>query len=362
MFKQNTLARGGGSRGRSIQQLAHASDAAQGTDAAASSAMTFLTAALELIDPDVVRPLEETTHQRDLDVEFGGGYPQELSIFASNYGSTGSQQYGLQGTNNTEIPMTSVDVQKNIYPVIPWAGGFSISMLDLKRIALAVKNGQPPPISLQELHEEAIQGTFAKMLDGLAYNGFQGNYGLANNPNAPAFVVPNGGAGTTWLNKSPYQILNDINSAIDICIINSGFAMRKGCPTTLLVPLQPQFALLSQPMTIGGIGYDALYEYIYKHCVATRLGVPFKIEPLPNPWISGTANGGSFAPGLGGYDRGIMYKKDKDSLYLKVPTRATLEITLPSTRQGGAYESIYFGAVAPVVFKRTTTMTYMDGI
>lgn len=324
--------------------------------------MTFLTAALELIDPDVVRPLEETTHQRDLDVILGGGYPQELSIFASNYGSVGNQSYGLQGTNNTEIPMTSVDMQKQVYPVIPWAGGFSISMLDLKRIAFAVKNGQPPPISLQELHEEAIQSTFNKMLDGMAYNGFQGNYGLANNPNAPAFVVQNGGSGTAWVNKTPLQILNDINFAMNICIINSGFAARKGCPNTLLLPLQPQFALLSQPMTIGGVGYDSLDEYIMKHCIATRLGVPFKIEYLPNPWVSSTSNGGSFAPGLGGLDRGILYKKDKDSLYLKVPTRATLELTLPSTARGGAYESIYFGAVAPVVFKRTTTMVFMDAI
>ena len=360
-FRKNTsLARGRGNR--SLAELAVAFDSAQGTDAAASSAMTFLTAALELIDPDVVKPLEETTHQRDIDVTFGGGYPQELSIFASNYGSVGSQGYGLQGTNNTEIPMVSVDVQKNIYPVIPWTGGFSISMLDMKRMAFAIKNGQPPPISLQELYEEAIAGTFAKMLDGLTYNGVQGNYGLANNPNAEAFYVPTGGSGTQWVNKTGLQIFNDINTAINICIINSGFAARKGCPNTLLVPLTPQYAILGQPITIGGIGYESLYEYIYKHCIATRLGVPFKIEQLPNPWISSTANGGSFAPGLGGSDRGIMYKNDKESLYLKVPTAATLEVTLPSTRQGASYESVYMGAVAPPVFRRTTTMVYMDGI
>ena len=343
-----------------LPTLAHAFDSAQGTDAASSSAMTFLTAALELIDPEIVRPLEETTHQRDLNVDFGGGYPQELSVFASNYGSTGNQQYGLQGTNNTEIPMTSVDLQKNVYPVIPWAGGFRISLLDLKRIAYAVKNGQPPPISLQELHENAIEGTFAHMLDGLAYNGFQGNYGLANNPNIPAFVVQNG----TWQNKSALQILNDIDYATAICIINSGYTMKKGCPNTMLVPLQPQFSLLSQPMAIGGIGYDALYEYIYKHCLATRLLGPgqFKIEYLPNTWISGTANGGNFGPGIGGLDRGILYKKDRSSQYMKVPTRATLEMTLPTTGSGGAYESIYMGAVAPVIFKRTITSVYLDGV
>ena len=365
MFRNKHNTSRGGNGGRSIKDLAIAFDSAQGTDAASSSAMTFLTAALELIDPDVVKPLQETTHQRDIEVEFGGGYPQELSIFASNFGTVGNQQYGLQATKNTEIPMTSVDIEKNIYPVIPWAGGFSISLLDLKRIAYAVKNGQPPPISLQELHEEAIQSTFVKMLDGITYNGVQGNYGLANNPNVEAFYVPSGGSGanpSAWANKTPLQILNDVNTAQNICITNSGYAANKGCPNTLLVPLQPQFALLSQPMTIGGIGYDSLHDYIIKNCIATRLGVPFKIDYLPNPWISALANGGSFAPGLGGSDRGIMYRKDRDSQYLKVPTRATLEMTLPSTRQGAAYESIYMGAVAPPVFRRTTTICYLDGI
>jgi hypothetical protein len=371
MFRHNKFAPGSGGKKRAqtpeekfayARDCAIAFDAALGTDAASSSAMAFLTSALELIDPDVVEPLQETTHQRDIDVEFGGGYPQELSIFASNYGSTGGQQYGLQGTNNTDIPMTSVDIQKNVYPVIPWAGGFSISLLDMKRIAYALKNGQQPPISLQEFHEKAINGTFVKMLDGLTYEGFQGNYGLANNPNVPAFVVPSGGAGTAWSTKTPVQWLNDVNTAQNICIINSGFAAQKGCPNTLLLPLNPQFALLSAPMTIGGIGYDSASDYIIKHCIATRLGVPFKIDFLPNPWISSTANGGSFAPGLGGLDRGIMYRKDKDSLYLKVPTRAELALTLPSTRQGAAYESIYMGAVAPVIWRRTTSIAYMDGI
>lgn len=360
MYKSKINAKGSGRR--SVLELAHAFDAAQGTDAAPSSGMAFLSSQLELIDPEVVKPLEETTHQRDIDVELGGGYPEQLSIFASNYGSVGGQSYGLQGTNNTEIPMVSVDVEKGIYPVFPWTAGFSISLIDMKRIAFAVKSGQPPPISLQALYEEGVAGTFNHMLDGLTYNGFQGNYGMANNPNSPAFVVPNGGSGTAWATKTPQQWLNDVNSAQNICIINSGFAARKGCPNTLLLPLQPQFALLSTPMTIGGVGYDSASDYILKNCIATRLGVPFKIEYLPNPWISSTANGGSFAPGIGGMDRGIMYKKDKDSLYLKIPTPATLEMTLPSTRIGGGYESIYMGAVAPPVFKRTTTMVYMDGI
>jgi hypothetical protein len=360
MLRKHSLLRNG--MGRNPVQLAQAFDAAQGTDAAASSGMAFLASQLELIDPDVVKPLEETTHQRDIDVQFGGGYPEQLSVFASNYGSVGTQGYGLQATNNTEIPMVSVDVEKGIYPVFPWTAGFSISLIDMKRMAFAVKSGMPPPISLQELYEQGVAGTFAHMLDGLLYNGFQGQYGLANNPNSPAFVVQNGGSGTAWTTKSPLQILNDINFAQNICIINSGFAAQKGCPNTLLVPLQPQFALFSQPMVIGGVGYDSLHDYIIRNCIATRLGVKFKIEYLPNPWISTQANGGSFAPAPAGLDRGIMYKKDTDSLYLKVPTPATLEMTLPSTRIGGGYESIYMAAVAPPVFKRTTTMTYMDGI
>ena len=37
-------------------------------------------------------------------------------------------------------------------------------------------------------------------------------------------------------------------------------------------------------------------------------------------------------------------------------------MTVPTTRAGVAYETAYMGCIGEVVFKRTTTMVYADGV
>ena len=81
-------------------------------DAAGASGLAFLQSQLELIDTDLVEPLQAVTHPRDITVETGGGFPQFISAWASNYATSGTQFYGLQGTNNTELPEAQADIQK----------------------------------------------------------------------------------------------------------------------------------------------------------------------------------------------------------------------------------------------------------
>ena len=62
-------------------------------------------------------------------------------------------------------------------------------------------------------------------------------------------------------------------------------------------------------------------EYVEKNCVAAHHGVPFKINFLPNPWISGQGTGNTNPVGTqgNGLDRAVYYKNDKKALYLKIP-------------------------------------------
>ena len=62
----------------------------QAFDAAGASGFAFLQGQLELIDTDLVEPLQAVTHPRDITVETGGGFPQFLSAWASNYATTGT--------------------------------------------------------------------------------------------------------------------------------------------------------------------------------------------------------------------------------------------------------------------------------
>jgi hypothetical protein len=328
---------------------------ARAFDAAGASGFAFLQSQLELIDTDLVRPLQAVTHKRDIAVEVGGGFPEFISAFASNYGTTGTQFFGLQGTNNTEIPEAQADIQKGIWRTYIWAMGMTITWVDLRRMETATRTGQAPPFSLQELYEEAVETNWGKALDYVTYLGFLGDPALINNPNVPEFTAAVGAAGsTTWAKKTPQEILTDVNTSLNQTVQNSGYDAQEGMADRLLVPYT-QFAYLTQPMAIGGSPVAvSIISYIEKECVAAHHGIDFKINFLPNPWITGK--------GTGATDRGCYYKNSKKSLYLKIPQPMMQAMTVPTTRAGGAYETMWAGCITQIIFKRTTTQVYQDGI
>lgn len=328
---------------------------ARAFDATGASGLAFLQSQLEVIDTDLVRPLQAVTHKRDIAVEVGGGFPEFISAFASNYGTTGTQYFGLQGTNNTEIPEAQADIQKGIWRTYIWAMGMTITWVDLRRMETAMRTGIAPPFSLQELYEESVETNWGKALDYVVYKGFLGDAGLINNSNVPEFVAATGASGSTnWAKKTPQEILNDVNAALNQTVQNSGYDAQEGMADRLLIPYT-QFAYLTQPMAIGGAPVAvSTISYIEKECVAAHHGIPFKIYFLPNPWISGT--------GASGTDRAVYYKNSKKSLYLKVPQPMMQALTVPTTRAGGAYETMFAGCISQVIFKRTQTQVYQDGI
>ena len=338
---------------------------AQAFDVAGASGFAFVQAQLELIDTDLVRPLQAVTHKRDIAVEVGGGFPEFISAFASNYATTGTQYFGLQGTNNTDIPEAQADIQKGIWRTYIWAMGLTLTYVDLRRMETALRTGQAPPFSLQELYEEAVETNWAKALDFVTYAGFLGDAGLINNPNVYEYTVAAGASGsTTWAKKTPQEILADVNTALNQTVQNSGYSAEEGMADHCLVPYT-QFAYLTQPMAIGGAPVAmSVIEYIEKNCVAAHHGVKFKLDFLPNPWISGQGAGNTSAVGVqgNGLDRAVFYRNHKKSLYLKVPQPCTVAMTVPTTRAGGAYETMYTGCVSQVIFKRTQTAVYADGV
>lgn len=338
---------------------------AQAFDTAGASGLAFLQSQLEIIDTDLVRPLQAVTHKRDIHVEVGGGFPEFISAFASNYATTGSQYFGLQGTNNTEIPEAQADIQKGIWKTYIWAMGMTITWVDLRRMETALHTGQAPPFSLQELYEESVEANWGKALDFVVYAGFLGDPGLINNPNVYEYTVPAGASGkTTWSGKSPQEILADVNTALNQTVQNSGYSSEEGMADRLLIPYT-QFAYLTQPMTIGGSAVTmSTIKYIEENCVAAHHGVQFKINFLPNPWISGQGVGNTAPVGQqgNGLDRGTYYKNSKKSLYLKVPQPMMQALSVPTTRAGGAYETMFAGCISQVIFKRAQTAVYQDGI
>lgn len=334
-------------------------------DAAGASGLAFLQSQLELIDTDLVRPLQASTHKRDIAVEVGGGFPEFISAFASNYATTGTQYFGLQGTNNTEIPEAQADIQKGIWRTYIWAMGMTLTYVDLQRMEFALRTGQAPPFSLQELYEESVETNWTKALDFVVYAGFLGDAALVNNPNVYEYIAPAGASGgTTWAKKTPQEIYNDINSALNQTVENSGYSAQEGMANRLLTSYE-NFALLTQPMVIGGAPVAmSILEYVQKNSVAAHHGIDFKINFLPDPWIVGQGSGNTAPVGqLGnGLNRNVYYRNDKRAVYIKVPQPMTQAMTVPTTRAGGAYETMFAGCISAVIWKRSQTAIYQDGI
>jgi len=319
-------------------------------DAASGQGMAFLASQLEYPNVDLVEPLAALTHPRDITVESGGGYVEFTSAWASEYATTGGNQYGLQGTENTDIAMTQVNIKKGIWPAFNWGHGFRVPYVDLQRLIDSRRLGIPAPYSLQKLLDDGVKLIWGKTLDRVTYLGWEQSEGLINNSNVYSTVAPNGAAGSPlWSKKTPTEIQNDVNAMLLYTQEHSGYDVA-GLADRLLVDY-PHWSLLNQPMTIGG--FNSVLEYIYSNNVAKRQGVDFQILPLPNDWIS--------TQGAGSTSRALAYRNDDKSVQLRVPQPIQKVFTVPSVRASG-YETLFMGCIGVVQWYRPQTAIYYDGI
>lgn len=319
-------------------------------DAASGSGLAFLASQLELPEVKLVEPLASVTHPRDIVIKTGGGYVEELSAWAANYGSTANNQYGLQENKNIDIGIVQAEVLKGIWPAGIWAQTQRIAFIDLQKLIDSKKFGIPAPYSLQQLLDQGLRLIWNKALDLVTYFGWMGQPGLMNNSVVTSVEAPQTGTGNSplWSLKSTTAILNDINQGILTCQENSGYDTA-GIPNRLLVDYE-HWSILNQPMTTGG--FNSLLEYILENNVARRQGVDFEILPLPDPWIS--------TQGVGGTSEGLFYRNDEESLYLKIPQPIQKVFTVPSV-QSAAYETLFMGCIGVVQWLRPTTALYMYG-
>jgi hypothetical protein len=321
-------------------------------DAASSSGLAFLNAQLELPDMELVKPLTSMTHPRDITVKFGGGFVEFLSAYASDYRSTGGNQYGLQGTSNTDIATVQTTINKGLWKAWNWAASIVVTYIDLKKLQAAARTGQSAPFSLQTLLEDGVQLVWNKALERVTYLGWLGQPGLINNPNVNSSLAPATGTGSlrTWASKSPVQIQTDINFMLTQTVQQSAYSLD-GMADTILIPWT-EYELLMQPMTTGG--FSSVLEFVLNNNIARQNGIDLKIYPLANDWIAGQGSGGS--------DRALAYRNNEKTVLLRAPQPCTKAMTVPSAKDGGAWETIYNGCIGQVQWLRTQPAYALDGI
>jgi hypothetical protein len=328
--------------------------AAAAMDSIGGNGMAFVSAQLELVRPKLIEPLSSVTHDRDITVTFGGGFIEYMSAWAADYGSTGSNQYGLQGTSNTGIPQIQVSVEKGTWKAFIWSASSIITDLDMKKLAAAAASGQPAPFSMEKLIRTGCNLVWNKALDKVTYTGWLGTPGLVNNPDVTAILSPANGTGASrlWSAKTPQQIQADINTLLLGGVKASGYSLE-GLPDTILMDWDT-YNLLTQPYVLGGIGgFNSIMEYVMNNNIARKNGVDLKILPLSNPWL--------LTAGTGGTVRMVAYRNDEDNVLLHVPAPMAPAMTVPSVKDGGAYETLWNGNIGQVQWLRSQTATYLDG-
>ena len=318
-------------------------------DAAVAGGMSFLQAELEKRDPKIREPLTSVTWQRDIVVKTGGGWVDWTSVFNVDYGTTGPNMYGLMGGETNNIPTMQANIAKDMYPVFTWGNVMKVPLVDQNKL-------QQIGRSLDDLLDKGIRLNYNKALDLMCYQGFGGYGGITNNSNITAVAVALNAAATSraWADKTPDEILNDIDGAIVATWAASEYDIT-GMANYILIP-PAQYAYINRTK-ISTAGNVSILTYLMENNIATKQGQ--KLEIMPSRWCVGA--GEEMGSPAVATDRMIAYVNDEDRLYMDITVPIQRAMTMPNVNEA-AYLTLYLAQLGVPKFLYYTPAIYCDGI
>lgn len=317
----------------------------------------FLIGELERLDQTFHGPLFETTWNRDIDLREDVTIADDVSSFTlSTYGSAGGLGVGnsvgtgksWMGRNTTQITGVGVDISKAVNPMHPWAMELKFDVFELEA---AAKLGRP----VDQQKFEGIQTKHVMDVDEAVYIGdtslnFGGmiNNALVTNTNNVAAGVS---GFTQWVAKTPAEILEDFNTALESVWAAAGFAV---VPSRILIP-PPQYSQISTQL-VSSAGTTSILTYILENnLLAKQRGI--KLEILPVKWMIGAGVGGTELV-TGTVDRMAVYTKAYDKLrYPMTQVQRT-----PLQFDGLYHKTTYFCKLGQMEVVYPETVGYFDGI
>jgi len=313
-------------------------------DSAISSGLAFLNGELEKRDPKLLEPLTSTTWPRDIAVAMGGGWVEHVTNYNVNYADVGGGENGLGRGQTTEIPAIQIDTAKDWWDVFTFLRKLHVPLVDQALLRTAGR-------SLDEMMTKGLHLTYDKTVDENVYIGFArlGTSGIVNNPNVLSSLVPVGASGTTsWATKTPDEILDDVNMAINETWTQSEFDLQ-GMANHILI--SPEAYKLLVGRRIGDAGQVSILTFLLENNIGRNQGIDVSI--FPSRWCIGA--------GVGGTDRLVAYANNRDTIEFDMTVPLTRTITQPSAEHH-AYISTYAAQFSEVKFKRLQPIAYYDGI
>lgn len=308
------------------------------------STLAYYVNQLDNLDKKLHEPLYSVTWGRDIKLRSGITMANESTSFIrSNIGAIGTQNATGKpwiSPNTTTLPGVSINGERVTLPLRLLGQEVSYSSVELERSQLL---GQP--IDAQKFN--ALNTIYQMATDEMIYVGDTavGAEGLVNSTLVTSGSVPNGaGASPLWINKTPDEILADVNDMITAAWQASGFAV---CPDKLLLP-PAQFAYISS-QKISTAGNVSILTFLEDNSISLRVnGRKLDIQPLK--WLTGR--------GVAGADRMVAYTNDEERVrFPMVPIRRETPYYL-----GIKFNAPYIWAFGEVEFVYPETVIYRDGI
>jgi hypothetical protein len=315
------------------------------TDAGAiGTGMAFLNAELEKRDPRLLEPLASVTWQRDIVARTGGGWVDFTSNMFVDYATTGGNENGIIGGETNDIPIMQANVSKDVFKVVNFANILKVPFVDQQKLQ---KIGR----SLDDILDKGIRLNYNKSIDNITYLGLptMSIYGLVNNPSLVATTAPNGAtASPLWKNKTPDEILADVNNIITATWAASEYDLSGMANHILIPPTQYTYIVSTK---VSGNADKSILQYLLDNNIGRNQGVDLVIAP--SRWCIGA--------GTGATDRMLAYVNDEDRVNFDLPVPLSRVMTQPNVEQM-AYLTAYAAQLGQVKFLYTQCARYMDGI
>lgn len=317
-------------------------------DAGIASGQAFLHSELEKRDTLVRTPLTSFTYARDIPVRVGGGWAEFVSAMQVGYGISGGSGEGIFHSGGANgIPMVQADFSKGLYKAHMIAAGTRVMWIDVQRGNMTGRN-------IDSLLRDGLRMTYDKHLEENAYVGFAkyGTMGLVNNPDVLIVeAASNGassGASTKFKDKTPDQVLADINDAI-LTVWEQAEYDRDALPNHIIMPYE-QYNWMATTR-VSDLAEKTILTFLLENNVAKHNGSELFIGATQ--WCK--------EAGEGKKDRMVVYCNKERFLAMDELAPLTRAMTGSNTTDL-CYDTAYAGNLSEVEVFYDQTMVYMDGI
>lgn len=343
----------GNVRGKTLDHSYRTHDGARTVD----STGAFLVGELERLDQTLHMPLAAVSWSRDIDLREDVSLADEMTSFTqSTFAAAGGLGAGNDirngkawiGKSTDQIGGISLDIGKTGSPLRLWGMEIKFTIPELES---AAKLGRP----VDDQKYEGLKLKHQMDIDEQVYvgDGSTGDTGLVNHASVTNVSnVPNGAAASPrWANKTPDEILADVNAMIQSAWAASGYAVM---PNRLLLP-PAVFGNISTRV-ISSAGTTSILKYLLENNILVASGQG-RLEIQPAKWLIGAGVGGTLGV-TGGVDRMVLYRKEKQ--YVRYPM--TLLQRTPVQYMSIYHMTTYYCRLGVVEVVYPETIAYRDGI